>query len=51
MSSSAKTVEFRIKPHRLSTSADLHLFSFYKPFGGSDYNQSLILESYTGGDI
>ena len=45
LKSTAKTVEFRIKPHRSDN--NYHLFTL----SGSNVNQHLILEPWTGNDI
>ena len=49
LSSSAKTVEFRIKPHRSDES--YHLFTLSGSHISNNYDTHLILEPYTGNNI
>jgi hypothetical protein len=50
LNSEAKTVEFRIKPHR--SNDNYHLWSLSGSYGNDYiYDQHLILEPYTGNDI
>jgi hypothetical protein len=49
LSPSAKTVEFRIKPHR--SNENYHLWSLLIDQSQTTYNQHLTLEPYTGNDI
>ncbi len=49
ITSPAKTVEFRIKPHR--SNENYHLWSLLSDQPSTTYNQHLTLEPYTGNDI
>ena len=50
LSSSAKTVEFRIKPHR-GDNAQMHLFSLSGSYESQDKDMHLLLVPYSGPDI
>ena len=52
LSSSAKTIEFRIKPHRIPNSTlSYHLLGFSGSNQGYTFDTSLVLEPYTGNNI
>ena len=51
LSSSAKTIEFRIKPHRASNNQNYTLFAFSGSVQANSVNPYLVLTSYTGNDV